>query len=55
MAKYEVALVLDNGTLCKGGILTSKSHAQRWANENAQLSPSEKFVVVEYDGRLIED
>lgn len=52
--KYEVALILDDGTLCKGGIPTSKAHAQRWANENAKLSPNEKFTVVEYDGRVIE-
>jgi len=39
MQKYEVALVNKDGTIERGGIPTSKAHAQRWANENtASLS-----------------
>lgn len=48
-AKYEVAMVRDDGTLCRGGIPTSKSHAQRWANENSCLYPTERFIIVEIE------
>lgn len=33
MKKYEVALVNKDGTIERGGIPTSKAHAQRWAND----------------------
>ena len=48
MKKYEVALVNKDGTIERGGIPTSKAHAQRWANENTAMYPDESFVVVEY-------
>ena len=49
MKNYEVALVNKDGTIERGGIPTSKSHAQRWANENAAMYPDESFIVVEYE------
>lgn len=55
MKQYEVAEILKDGTICKGGIPTSKAHAQRWANQNAAMYPEQKFTTVEYDGRVIED
>lgn len=49
MKKYEVALVNADGTIERGGIPTSKAHAQRWANENAAMYPDETFIAVEYE------
>lgn len=49
MKKYEVALVNKDGTIVRGGIPTSKSHAQRWANGNAAMYPDERFIAVEYE------
>ena len=48
MTKYEVAEIMGDGTICRGGIPTSKSHAQQWANQNSKLHPNDKFTVVEY-------
>lgn len=53
MKKYEVAMVNEDGTLQRGGIPTSKAHAQRWANENAAMYPDESFTVVEYEAETV--
>ena len=51
--KYEVAVVREDGTICRGGIPTDKSHARRWANENSRMYPNEKFIVVEYEAETV--
>lgn len=53
MKKYEVALVNKDGTIVRGGIPTSKAHAQRWANENAAMYPDERFIAVEYKAETV--
>lgn len=51
--KYEVAYFDESGNLHRGGIPTSKSHAKRWANENAVICPEVEFVVVEYSAETV--
>lgn len=53
MQKYEVALVNEDGTIERGGIPTSKAHAQRWANENMAMYPDEHYTVVEYKAETV--
>ena len=54
MQKYEVALVNKDGTIERGGIPTSKAHAQRWANKNTAMYPDERFIAVEYEATTVE-
>lgn len=53
--QYEVCYVNSDGKITKGGIPTTKSHAQRWANQNNKLDPENQYTICEYDGRNLEE